>query len=74
MYLAGMGFDSKRDCAPPIVLWGFSFALGHMVFLFSFFYGIQHFPVDYSVASCNFAVLTGEDECMSFCYAILLPV
>ena len=36
-YLAGMGFDSKHDCAPPIILWGFSFALGHIVFLFSFF-------------------------------------
>ena len=49
--------------------WGFSFALGHRV---SFFGGIQHFPVDgYSAVSCNFAVLTGEDEGTSFYSAIL---
>ena len=40
--------------------WGFSFALGHGV---SFSGGIQHTPCDgCSVASCNFGVLTGEDE------------
>ena len=44
--------------------WGFSFALGCEE---SFFGGTQHSPVDgYSAASCNFVVLTGEDECMSF--------
>ena len=44
--------------------WGFSFALGRGV---SFFGGIQHSPVNgCSVASCNFGVLAGEDECMSF--------
>ena len=33
----------------------------------SFFGGIQHAPVDgCSVASGNFGVLAGEDECMSF--------
>ena len=38
----------------------------------SFFGGIQHFPVDgCSAASCNFGVLTGEDEHMSFYSAIL---
>ena len=55
----------------PLLLscWGFSFALGHGV---SFFGGIQHSPVDdCSVASCNFGVLTGEDERMSFYFAIL---
>ena len=32
-----------------------------------FFDGIQHSPVDgFSTASCNFGVLTGEDECTSF--------
>ena len=52
---------------PPC--WGLSFALGHGV---SFFGYIQHSPVDdCSAASCNFGVLTGEDECMSF-YATIL--
>ena len=69
MSLAGIGFDSKRDFAPLLSCWGFSFALGHGV---SFFGGIQHSPVDdCSVASCNFGVLTGEDEHMSFYFAIL---
>ena len=49
--------------------WGFPFALGRGV---SFFGGIQHAPVDgCSVASGNFGVLAGEDECMSFYSAIL---
>ena len=44
--------------------WDFSFALGCGV---SFFGGIQHSPVNgYSMVSCNFGVLTGEDESMSF--------
>ena len=47
---------------------GLSFALGHGV---SFFGGIQHSPVDgCSSVSCNFAVLTGEDVCLSFYSAI----
>ena len=49
--------------------WGFSFAHGHRV---SFFGGIQHSPVDGSAASCDFGVLTGEDECMSFYSSILI--
>ena len=55
----------------PLLLscWGFSFALGHGV---SFFGGIQHSLVDgCSTASCNFGVLTGEEECTSFYSAIL---
>ena len=49
--------------------WGFSFALGHGV---SFFGGTQHSPVDgCSAVSCNFGVLAGEDEHMSFYSAIL---
>ena len=49
--------------------WGLSFALGHGV---SFFGGIQHSPVDgCSVVSCNFGVLTGENECTSFYCTIL---
>ena len=47
---------------------GFSFALGRGI---SFFGGIQHSPVDgCSAASCNFGVLVGEDEQMSFYSAI----
>ena len=62
--LMDMGFDSKHDFAPPTILLGFSFALGHGV---SFFGGIQHSPVNgCSVVSCNFSVLPGEDECTSF--------
>ena len=50
--------------------WGFSFALGLGV---SFYGGIQHSPVDdCSEVGCNFAVLTGEDECISFYSAILI--
>ena len=48
---------------------GFSFALGHGV---SFFGGIQHSTVDgFSMVCCNFWVLTGEDQCMSFYSTIL---
>ena len=43
---------------------GFSFALGCGV---SFIIGIQHSPVDgFSVVSCSFRVLAGEDEYTSF--------
>ena len=43
--------------------WDFSFAAGRGVS----FGVIQFFPVDgYSATSCNFGVLTGEDEHMSF--------
>ena len=49
--------------------WGISFALGLGV---SFFGGVQRSPVDgCSAVSCNFGVLTGEDECISFYPAIL---
>ena len=44
--------------------WGFSFALGCGV---SFFGWIQHFPIKgCSTASCNFGVLSGEEEHTSF--------
>ena len=50
--------------------WGFSFALGHGL---SFFGGTQHSPFNSCPAmSCNFGVLAGEDELISyyptFCY------
>ena len=49
---------------------GFSFALGRGV---SFFGGIQCSPVDgCSAVSCNFGVLSGEDEHTSFYSAIML--
>ena len=49
--------------------WGFSFALGCGV---SFFSRIQHSPVNRcSAVSCNFGVLVGEDEHMSFYSTIL---
>ena len=49
--------------------WGFSFVLGHRL---SFFGGMQCSPVDScSAASCNFGVLTGEDEHTSFYSTIL---
>ena len=66
--LVGTGFDSKHDFAPQPSCWVFYFAPGHEV---SFFDGIQHFPVDgCSAVSCNFGVLTGEDERTSFYSAI----
>ena len=50
--------------------WAFSFALGLGV---SFFGGIQHYPVDGCLAvNCNFGVLVGEDERMSFYSTIFL--
>ena len=58
------------NAIPPLLpsCRGLSFALGHGV---SFFGGIQHSPVDgCSSVSCNFAVLTGEDVCLSFYSAI----
>ena len=52
--------------------WGFSFALG-CGFFFFFFGGIQHSPVDgCSAVSCNFGVLSGEDEHTSLYSTILL--
>ena len=49
---------------------GFSFTLGHGV---SYFGEIQYSPVNWcSAASCNFGVLTGEDEHMSFYSTILI--
>ena len=49
--------------------WGFSFALGCAVSLFS---GIQHSPVGgCSAASCNYGVLKGENECTSFYSGVL---
>ena len=52
--------------------WGFSFVHGCGV---SFFGGIQHSPLDScSVVSCNFGVLAGEYEYMSFYSTILRKI
>ena len=62
----GLFLDAVSPLLPSY--WNFSFALGHGV---SFFGGIQYSPVDgCSAASCNFGVLVGEDEQMSFYSAI----
>ena len=62
MSLAGMGFGSKHDFAPPTILLGLLLCLGCGV---SFVGGIQYSPVDgCSAVSCNFGLLMGEDECM----------
>ena len=63
-----MGFDSKGDFAPPIVLLGHFLDLGHRVSISG---EIQHSPADgCSAVSCNFGVLTGEDKHTSF-YSII---
>ena len=62
-----MGFGSKHDFAPPTIL------LGLLLYKVTFFGGIQHSPGDdCSAAICNFGVLAGEDEHMSFYSAIFL--
>ena len=63
-----MGFDSKHDLSPPTIL----LLLCPWMWDIFFFGGIQHSPVDgCSAVSCNFGVLAGEDEHMSFYSAIL---
>ena len=70
-----MGFDSKCDFAPPTILLGLLLCPWMWVlFVCLFFGGIQHSPVnDCSAVSCNFGVLTGEDEHTSFYSVILIP-
>ena len=65
----GKGFDSKCDFTLLLPFCVLSFAIGCGV---SFLGGIQHSPVDgCSTVSCNFGILTGEDECTSLYSAIL---
>ena len=65
-----MRFYFKLDCAPPTFL--FQLLLCPWTCSIDFFGGIQHSPVDgCSAASCDFGILTGEDEHMSFYSAIL---
>ena len=69
-FLEGMGFGSKHDFAPPTILLGL---LLYPCMWGTFSGGNQHSPGDdCSAAICNFRVLTGEDEHMSFYSAILL--
>ena len=57
MSMAGMGFDSKRDVAPPTVL------LWLLLCPWTWDGGIQHSPADgCSAVNCNFGVLAGEDS------------
>ena len=60
-----MRFDSKCNIAASnVLLWLLLSPERRISF---FFGGIQQSPVDgCSAASCNFGVLAGEDECMSF--------
>ena len=68
--LVGLGFDSKCSFAPPTALLGLLLCPGTWV---SFYSGIQHSPVDgCSAESCNFGVLEGEDEHVSFYSAIIV--
>ena len=65
--LVCMGFDSKCNFTPPTIFLGLllcSWMWG------IFFGGIQHSPVDgCSVSSCNFKVLSEEDEhILLFCH------
>ena len=65
-----MGFDSDCDFTPPTILLGLLLCPWMWGIIFG---GIELSPVDsYSAASCNFGVLTGEDELMSFYSAILV--
>ena len=58
-----MKFDFKCDFAPPTIL-GLLLCPGCGV---SFFGGIQFSPVNgCSAAGCDFGVLTGQDEHMSY--------
>ena len=68
-----IGFDSKLDFIPPPILFGLLLCPWTWN-IFFFFGGIQHSPVNgCSATSCNFGVLTGEDEDMSF-YSVILAV
>ena len=67
--LVGMQSDSKCDLIIPTILLGLLLCPWKSV---SFINGLQHSPVNgCSAKTCNFGVLAGEDECMSF-YSIIL--
>ena len=63
-HLLGMGFDFNLIVPLLLSCCGFSCVLGYKV---SFLVVFQCSPINsYSIASCDFGVLTREDECMSF--------
>ena len=65
-----MGFGFKVITPLLPLHYGFCFVLGCDV---SYFGGFQRLPVDGCLAtSCDFDVLSREDECMSFSSAILM--
>ena len=67
--LVGMGLILNAILPLFLSCWGFSFAPGHGI---SFFWWDLTFScLWFSVASCNFGVLSGENEYMSFYSAIL---
>ena len=69
-FFDGYGFDSKLHFTFPTILLGLLICLW-MWGIFFCVCGIQHSPVDgYSATSCNFGVIAGENECMSFYSAI----
>ena len=66
----GTGFGFKVVMPLPPLLYGFRFVRGCDA---SYFGGFQRLPVDGCLAtSCNFDVLSREDECMFFSSAILM--
>ena len=68
--LVGMGIDSKPDFTPPTILLGL--ILCPWTWSIFFWWDPTFSPVDgCSVVSCNYGVLTGENECTSFYSAIL---
>ena len=63
----GMGLILNMILPLLLSCWGFFIALGYI-----FFCGILHSPVDgCSAVSCNFGVLVGEDEHVSFYSTVL---
>ena len=70
--LAGVRFDCKHNFSSPTILLGCLLCPWMCDIFFS---GIQHSPVNGCLAmSCNFGVLSGENEHISFYSAILLTV
>ena len=66
--LAGMGFDSKHEFAPPMSCWGLSFALGHGISPQRSSSAAQPL-LQHLLSSCGFSDLAGalsNWDCFSF--------